>query len=146
MSDLLKSRSSTVAAVDESGLETGLVRRTPLGGRTSAPVLDGEAVARLRAWGPDEFHGLIRTFLDEATLRIEGLRAAREKGDARSLARLAHSLKGSSANFGAPVLGALCAEIEAAVATEARIEIPGLVDEVITEFDRVRVALSRELL
>jgi HPt (histidine-containing phosphotransfer) domain-containing protein len=146
MSDHPRSRSSTRAVVDESVLETGVTRRVPPVVRTtSAPVLDREAVARLREWGPDEFQALIRTFLDEATVRVGGLRAAREKDDARSLARLAHSLKGSSANFGAPLLGVLCAEIEAAAVAEARTDLPRLVDEVIAEFDRVRAALTEEL-
>lgn len=79
-------------------------------------VLDRTAVAALRdpeLGGDDEFLiEVIQTFLDDSPQHVTTVQAAFAAGDAPKLMRAAHSLKGSSGNFGAARLQALCAQVE----------------------------------
>jgi signal transduction histidine kinase/CheY-like chemotaxis protein len=55
---------------------------------------------------------ILHNFADRLPAQLEKMEQAASAGDARNLARLAHSLKGSSATLGANQLAALCAEVE----------------------------------
>jgi HPt (histidine-containing phosphotransfer) domain-containing protein len=68
-----------------------------------------------------------------------------DQGDAASLAAVAHTLRGTSAAFGAIRLADLCAQIEQATPGDSGIDLSKLVDEVAVEFDRVRATLNAEL-
>jgi HPt (histidine-containing phosphotransfer) domain-containing protein len=107
--------------------------------------IDDELIAPLRDLGTDDFHELIHLFLGEAASRVARLRAIREQGDAASLAGVAHTLRGTSATFGATRLAALCAQIEEATPGADPIGLLTLVDDVTLEFDRVRASLNEEL-
>lgn len=73
------------------------------------------------------------------------MRALEDQGDAASLANVAHTLRGTSAAFGATRLAELCAEIEQAAPGEGGIDLSALVNDVAIEFDRVRARLNEEL-
>ena len=60
---------------------------------------------------------LIDTYLADAALQLEAIRAAASSGDAAALVRPAHSLKSSSANVGAMALADICRALEAAART-----------------------------
>jgi HPt (histidine-containing phosphotransfer) domain-containing protein len=107
--------------------------------------IDSELIAPLRDLGSGDFHELIRLFLDEAASRVARLRAMRDQGDLASLAGIAHTLRGTSAAFGATRLGALCAAIEEARSGDSTINLSKLVDDVTREFDLVSAALGEEL-
>jgi HPt (histidine-containing phosphotransfer) domain-containing protein len=119
-------------------------RATDVSERTQAPI-DDDLIAPLRDLGPDDFHDLIRLFLDEAASRVARLRALRDQSDTAALRGVAHTLRGTSAAFGAARLGALCALIEEAGAEEDSSRASKLVDDVTREFDGVRARLSEEL-
>jgi len=73
------------------------------------PVTFGE----LRAMTGDEFLGeLIDTFCTETPSIISDLQRALAEGDADTFRRAAHSIKSSSANFGAVPFSALARELE----------------------------------
>jgi CheY-like chemotaxis protein len=55
---------------------------------------------------------ILHNFADRLPAQLEKMEQAASAGDARNLARLAHSLKGSSATLGANQFAALCAEVE----------------------------------
>jgi HPt (histidine-containing phosphotransfer) domain-containing protein len=117
----------------------------PPGGVESLGPIDAELISPLRDLGPDDFRQLIRLFLDEAASRVARLRALQDQGNEALLAGVAHTLRGTSAAFGAVRLGALCAEIEEAAPTAGAIGLAKLVDDVTLEFDRVRASLTGEL-
>jgi HPt (histidine-containing phosphotransfer) domain-containing protein len=106
--------------------------------------IDSELIAPLRDLGSGDFHELIRLFLDEAASRVARLRALWDQGDSTSLAGVAHTLRGTSAAFGATRLGALCAAIEEARPGDST-TLSKLVDDVTREFDLVSAALAEEL-
>lgn len=56
--------------------------------------------------------GLIKDFLEDGAELMESIRSAQEEGDASELERAAHTLKSSSATFGALAASEICKEIE----------------------------------
>jgi HPt (histidine-containing phosphotransfer) domain-containing protein len=88
---------------------------------------------------------LIEMFLDEAAGRVARLQVLQQHGDMHEMAAVAHALRGTSAAFGASGLAALCSETEA-IATAPGSMVPSmLVGAVAVEFERVRTALTVEL-
>ncbi|MGE3276426.1 MAG: Hpt domain-containing protein [Vicinamibacterales bacterium] len=82
------------------------------------PVLDPASLETLRALNqegePDVVIEVLQLFLDDAPARVDTITAAALAGDAVTLARAAHGLKGSAANIGAARLRATCRAIEEA--------------------------------
>jgi CheY-like chemotaxis protein/HPt (histidine-containing phosphotransfer) domain-containing protein len=85
-------------------------------GGESAPLLDHEALGRIRALQrpgrPDLLTRLVDTFLAALPREIETLEQAVSRGDSATASRIAHTYKSSSANLGAMALAASFAEIE----------------------------------
>ncbi len=112
---------------------------------TSARRLDGALLAGLRELGAEEFRSLVRLFLTDGAGRIAELRMARTTNDMEAMARLAHSLKGSSSTFGADSLAVLCGHLQLRAAAADAAAAAVLVDRVDAEFVLVSGALRREL-
>ena len=80
-----------------------------------APIIDHEALERLREWGGDKLLAqMVRLFLKNAGTRMDQIRVGVQTGDVSEAERGAHSLKSSSANIGAERVRALTTQIEAA--------------------------------
>jgi len=79
-------------------------------------VLDMQAIETLRSLSPDDggefVRELIAIYLQDTPQRLAEIDQALIKNDAVTLVRAAHSIKGSSGNFGANRLAQLAAEIE----------------------------------
>jgi two-component system sensor histidine kinase/response regulator len=110
------------------------------------PVLDTAIINRLarvgRAAGEDLVGQLTVLFLDDASVQVAAVRAALAAGDAATVARYAHTLRGASANLGATRLARLCATL---VTNGTAGDLAGgatLLDAVETELGRVRGALA----
>ena len=80
------------------------------------PLLDEAAIAALRdpelGGDPEFLVEVVEAFLGDSPSRLRALRAGFDRGDAEAVGRAAHSLKGSSGNFGAMRMQTLCADIE----------------------------------
>jgi HPt (histidine-containing phosphotransfer) domain-containing protein len=77
------------------------------------PTIDAATYADLEATAGEDFvRELVDTFLEEAPLMLDALRAALAAGNADAFRRAAHSLKSNSDTFGAFGLGALARELE----------------------------------
>lgn len=80
------------------------------------PLLDEAAIEGLRdtelGGDPEFLAELVVAFLGDSPPRIETLREGLASGDAAAIVQAAHSLKGSSGNFGAMRMQTLCADIE----------------------------------
>ncbi len=85
-------------------------------GRDGAPALDPARLGELRQLeamtGQSLVRELLGRFLEEAPRAVERLREALGRGDLPTFTFVAHSLKGSSSQFGALRLAALSAELE----------------------------------
>ncbi len=94
-----------------------------------------EGLRELQGEGePDILEELIELFLEEVPAELAALREATEGGDARTVERVAHTLKGSAGNMGAVGMAKICADLETA-------GVSGLLDLLDAEFLRVRQAL-----
>lgn len=108
--------------------------------------IDQRLIAPLRDLGSNDFCQLIRMFLDEAAGRVARLESIQQRGETPDLAGVSHGLKGTSAAFGATRLAALCAEIEEVASASVSGDLAMLVNAVVVEFERVRAALTEELI
>ena len=108
--------------------------------------LDPGVLAGLRELGdPGLLPELAEMFLDDASSRVAVLREAVEGGDARSVERIAHTLKGSSGNMGAKRMAAICEELQNAGASGDLARAPEQFGRLEEEFGRVRPALEAEM-
>lgn len=109
------------------------------------PALDPAALAALRELNPGDdsfFQDLIQIFLDDSPQRIAEIEQSLVKRDVRQLTLAAHSLKGSSSNFGAERLRALSEQLELLGRQGPLGDAPGQLLALKNEFARVRAALE----
>lgn len=110
--------------------------------------LDPQAIEELRALNPGDvsfLRELIQIYLDDSPKQIADIEQSLAQGDAPRLTRAAHSLKGSSANFGAGQLRAICETVEQLGRSSALAEVPAHLPGLKAEYDRVKVALEAQL-
>ncbi len=116
--------------------------------RPAGRIVDPEVIAGFREMGADEggqlLDSLIETFLANTPQVLAAARAALTGRAVAELERAAHTLKGSSSNFGAERMGAACAELERAAHEGALGGAAAMIDAIETEFASVRIALERE--
>lgn len=108
--------------------------------------LDLDAIGRLRELcGGDEaeLSGLIRGHLANAALLRAALHTSLAAQDADGLARAAHSLKGTTAMFGASGVWALAAELEAAAHATSMTALSGMVARLEHAHDAACAELER---
>ena len=94
---------------------------------------------------PDIVAELAQMLLEDAPLGLAELQKAVERGDANSVERFAHTLKGSSANMGATRMEAICSDLEEQARSEELAVAPELVSRLEEEFARVRAVFEEEL-
>jgi two-component system, sensor histidine kinase and response regulator len=94
---------------------------------------------------PNILDELIELFLTDVPPQLVDLWEAVEAGDACSVERIAHTLKGSTANMGAKRMEALCTELEQIGRSEDLVAAPALISPLKEEFGRVRTAFEEEL-
>jgi two-component system, sensor histidine kinase and response regulator len=142
------------AARQRTGGESALLRRlraaavSPPPPAPPAQTLDPQRLQRLRALAtpddPNFVQRLLDGFLRDMPQTIAALRAAIQTGDAEAVREGAHRCKGSSANFGAQRLGALCYELECMGRAGTLDAAPACLQQIEAEWTRVRVALLAE--
>jgi len=140
-------------------LAEALERCQPVGEHTDGQLAAGETMAQatggaIDATAMEKFRAmigedapmflaeLITAFHDDSIKLLAEMREAVVKGDAVSLQRAAHTLKGSSATLGAMRLSAMCKELEL-MGHEGILEgVAEKVAQVEAEYGRVKVALE----
>ncbi|MDQ5828846.1 MAG: response regulator, partial [Actinomycetota bacterium] len=94
---------------------------------------------------PDLLGELIELFLADVPPQLVALRKAAEADDARSVERIAHTLKGSCANMGTVGMETLCTALQEMGRSEELRAAPGLTSRLEEEFGRVRAVFEEEL-
>jgi len=111
--------------------------------------LDRSVLARLlelqEVGEPDILKELIELFLNDVPPQLVALNEAGEAGDAHSVGRIAHTLKGSSGNMGATRMTAICSELEDVGASGDLSRAPELLERLEEEFGRIRMALEAKI-
>ena len=88
---------------------------------------------------------LTEMFVEDARSALVTLKVATEEGDAESVERISHTLKGSSGNMGAWRMAEICAKLERVGASEDPSHARELLKKLEVEFERVRRALEVEV-
>ena len=97
----------------------------------------------LMNWGDESLvQELVEIFLTDTPPRMAAIVAAVKASDAKTLASVAHALKGGSANMGADLLAKVCAKLEHFGRTEAMTEAVALLPEFEEEFHRTLEAVE----
>ena len=111
-------------------------------------AIDPRVVSNLRALQsraePNLLAELIDSFLDDSVKRINSMRGAAAAGDAESLTRTVHALKGGCGAVGAIRMAALCDLLEDRSRERSFEGAAVLITALEEEFDRVRSALQAE--
>ena len=108
------------------------------------PLVDPEALDRLRSWGGDALLGRMITLFEElAPERAEALEEGLARGDLERVERAAHSLKSSAGNLGAEELRRQAGRLEEAAATGDRAGMDSLVEELLECCKETTAALRR---
>ncbi len=94
---------------------------------------------------PDILEELIGLFLAEVPAQLAVLIEATQRGDAQVAARIAHTLKGSSASMGAVRMASICAELEEIARSEHLTDAPPRISGLEEEFGRVKAVFEEEL-
>jgi HPt (histidine-containing phosphotransfer) domain-containing protein len=107
------------------------------------PVIDPEALDRLREWGGDKLlTQMVKLFLENSAKRMDQIRAGADGDDLSEANSGSHSLKSSAANVGATEVRRLAADIEAASGEGDQDTVQGLLPELETAYAEVRAALE----
>ncbi len=131
----------TRAARTGAGMDTPTVAPLDSGDATAA-TLDAAVFNDIRSMvGDDGLGGLIECFLDDAPHLLNAMRAALAGNDAPALQMAAHTMKSTSALFGATALAALCETLERASA----VDTPGDAQEQIARIERAYADVSRAM-
>jgi CheY-like chemotaxis protein/HPt (histidine-containing phosphotransfer) domain-containing protein len=93
---------------------------------------------------PDFIRDLVDLFLVETPRRIGDMRAALKKGDVRTLAHIAHTVKGAAANFGARAVQTRCHQIEALARAGKLADIEPVLSGLESENVRLAQALEKQ--
>ena len=112
---------------------------------TATAVLDPKALINLsRSVGQDHhfLNELITIFLHDAPRQLAAMRAAVAAGAATDIHRIAHTLKGNSAEFGATSFSNLCREIEIRAKSGELADIQTLIAQVQAAFGPLVAALQ----
>jgi two-component system, sensor histidine kinase and response regulator len=125
----------------EAGMDVGRAHM-------EAPI-DREVLARLRGLQgedePDIVAKLAGVFLDDARSRLQAVEEALQQGDATTVQRVAHMLKGGSGSMGARGMFDLCAQLEDIGSSGDLSRGSGLLERIREELGRVDRALEAEV-
>lgn len=114
---------------------------------SNEPVLDPNAIEALRAVSPDDggefFRELVDIFLQDTPRRIAEIESTLAAKNAPDLTRAAHSIKGSSSNFGAVALHDVARSMEQAGKEQDYPTVQALLPAMQAEFSRVKAALEQ---
>jgi PAS domain S-box-containing protein len=124
--------------------DTGL-RAEPAPVADAAP-LDPEVIATLRglaeATDPELLRQILQTFVADTAERLPALRGHAAAGDGPGLSKVAHTIKGASANIGANRMAELSQRLQKIGASGSLDDVESGIDELEREFERVRTAIE----
>lgn len=105
-------------------------------------LIDLSTLNDLKEIMQDDFDQLISTFISDGQTQIENLRLAVNCSDTKNIQRIAHALKGSSANLGIHALSESCQDLEHNAAENSSAQASELLDKIISHFEAVKKTLE----
>ncbi len=117
--------------------------------RSDDSPLDSSVLDSIRAMDAEGPEGFLRSLIDKYLVNsnadLEHLVSSVRNGDAEGLGKTAHRLKSASANLGAMTLASICKELETAGRSRQIGGAERLLGAIQSEYERVSMALSREI-
>ncbi|MBW7881169.1 MAG: Hpt domain-containing protein [Caldilineaceae bacterium] len=109
------------------------------------PVINEDALqAIVEMFGDDDPEAIVElldTFLSESAIQVRTMQTSLASGDMESLHRMAHSLKSSSATFGAGRLSSQCAQLERLAKDGCQGDCEAVVHQIVAEHDQACIVL-----
>lgn len=109
-------------------------------------ILNPDAIQALRELSPDGDGAFIRELVDiylaDTPKQMAQLQEALDRNDAALVVRAAHTIKGSSGNFGAEAFAGLAKQIESAGKANDLASAAALMPEFRNRFEQVAAALK----
>ncbi len=91
----------------------------------------------------DDFSELVTVFISDSQIQLDDLKAAIEASDAPTIRRVAHTVKGSSANLGIETLSSICKELELNAAENNIENADELFNSIVKEYNDVKTELEK---
>ena len=107
-------------------------------------AIDFDTLNELKEIMEDDFDELITTFISDGHSLIKNLKIAIDLSIAPDVKRIAHTLKGSSANFGAHPLSEVCNALELNASDNTLDDANVLLEKIKTEFESVKSELKEK--
>jgi PAS domain S-box-containing protein len=133
-------RESAASSVPAAQLASQLAPQAALEPATLDPLMLDNLRVALR----DEIADVIDVFLDNTPKVLAELRRAVEQGDGQAMEQAAHSLKSSSATFGAAEFSQHCKELEILGRAGQMDGVAARLQHVEAEYERMKLALQAE--
>ena len=108
-----------------------------------APAIDDKVAGQLRDALGSGVIAMIDAFLGDTPEYVEQLRVALGQRDLAQLRRVAHAIKGSSANIGAAALADIAALLENSLGGAEQAALEQLVEQLAQEYERAAAVLAR---
>jgi len=105
-------------------------------------LIDTDTLNELKEIMGSDFDELISIFISDGNTQIENLRLAIDASNSSDIRRIAHTLKGSSANIGVSTLSESCRVLEYKAAEDSLEDAQELLDKIISNFEAVKKTLE----
>ncbi len=112
----------------------------------TSSALSAEVIARLRALEeatePFLVNQIFTSFLSDGAERIRGLRRSLDGSDAELLRKIAHAIRGASANVGAHHMADIARQLETLGRSSSMTGAMVLIEQIEAEFERIKVEVA----
>lgn len=108
----------------------------------SSEIIDLDILNELKEIMEDDFDELIETFIDDGQKQVDDLRVAIDASIAPDIRRIAHTLKGSSANLGANALSETCKVLEHDAAEDNLSDANNQYEKIKSAYEAVKASLA----
>ena len=105
---------------------------------------DVKAVESLREAVGEVVSSMISAFIEDTPIYLEKLKAAAAENNVDQIREMAHTIKGSAANFGAYDLVRLSKSLEGQATRESLVDVDEQVDSIFSAFDILKEDLDQE--
>lgn len=107
-------------------------------------LVDIDTLNELKEIMGDDFDELIAIFISDGNTQIENLRLAISTSNSDDIRRIAHTLKGSSANLGINTLSESCRVLEHKAAEDSLEDAQELLEQIISNYEAAKEALEEK--
>jgi len=107
--------------------------------------IDLNILKKLKQIMDDDFNELIEIFISDGQSQLKTLKAAIDSSAASDIRRIAHTLKGSSANLGLLTLSETCKTLEYNAAENIFDDANELFEKIKSEFEEAKLTLEEIL-